>query len=366
MGDISVMGRRLPNKGIQYGWSGNGGYMDSVGNMLQFYDTDEKVESLFSMGQLSHVGLPRSEDGGMPFLYTTKPANSPLFESNTERALFSKIAFIDFGYLRELDGEWYYVIPGPFRIKIPLDLIANNLDNRGYEFDYCEKIERFIVDFMFGDFYKENKKFQTYLAEFKLDPKSVKEKILESDRPMLTIFENYQRIYKFFDDWIVIDCDEKCQEIVAVYLKEKAPEEQRIETCDWFKPIPKIHRNYDDLLRFFTIRWSLNDNIPPKFKNLTSWDILLAETDRKKMYDEGYKRALEEGYKDGDDEAENFAIGYIEGRLMTDENTVKRMLQIDSDKLNLDMILKCIGVSLKYVKKLVEENPELKINIDIK
>jgi len=31
MGDISIIARRLPDKGIEYGWSGNGGYFKNVG-----------------------------------------------------------------------------------------------------------------------------------------------------------------------------------------------------------------------------------------------------------------------------------------------------------------------------------------------
>ena len=44
--------------------------------------------------------------------------------------MFSKIAFIDYGYFFDTDNKWYYIIPGMFTIKVPLELIANNVDER--------------------------------------------------------------------------------------------------------------------------------------------------------------------------------------------------------------------------------------------
>ena len=62
MGDISIIARRLEGgKRVQYGWSGNGGYYRSVGAiLLDWYDDPQKVEYLFSLGQLRHIGKPGS------------------------------------------------------------------------------------------------------------------------------------------------------------------------------------------------------------------------------------------------------------------------------------------------------------------
>lgn len=46
----------------------------------------------------------------------------PFWLGNTEREIFSKINWIDYGYFYDLDHKWYYIIPGPFRIKLPLEL----------------------------------------------------------------------------------------------------------------------------------------------------------------------------------------------------------------------------------------------------
>ena len=47
------------------GWSGNGGYYDTVGyRLLSWYNNPEKVEYLFNLGQLGNIGKPGSENGG--------------------------------------------------------------------------------------------------------------------------------------------------------------------------------------------------------------------------------------------------------------------------------------------------------------
>lgn len=52
MGDVSIIARRLESgKRVQYGWSGNGGYYDTVGyRLLSWYNNPEKVEYLFNLG----------------------------------------------------------------------------------------------------------------------------------------------------------------------------------------------------------------------------------------------------------------------------------------------------------------------------
>lgn len=62
MGDISIIARRLSDKHVQYGWSGNGGYFSTVEvRLLAWYDTPEMVEYLFGLGQLRHLWEPHSE-----------------------------------------------------------------------------------------------------------------------------------------------------------------------------------------------------------------------------------------------------------------------------------------------------------------
>ena len=52
MGDASIIARLLANGHVQYGWSGNGGYLSMVGiRLLLWYQEPKNVEYLFSLGQ---------------------------------------------------------------------------------------------------------------------------------------------------------------------------------------------------------------------------------------------------------------------------------------------------------------------------
>ena len=160
MGDVSIIARRLADGHVQYGWSGNGGYFSMVGiRLLLWYQESENVEYLFSLGQTSLIGKIGSEKGGFNWYETHCPTGEAFWLDNTERKIFSRIAFIDYGYFYDLDHKWYYIIPGPFRVKIPLELIENNLDERGYEFKYKREIAARIVRFILNDYKKENPVF---------------------------------------------------------------------------------------------------------------------------------------------------------------------------------------------------------------
>ena len=124
MGDISVFARRLENGQVQYGWCGNGGYYKSVGaKLLEWYSEPSKVEYLFSLGQTRNIGKPGSEHGGASIMLTHEPTGERCWLGSTEREIFSRIAFVDYGYFYDTDDQWYYIHPGPFRIKFPLGLL---------------------------------------------------------------------------------------------------------------------------------------------------------------------------------------------------------------------------------------------------
>ena len=142
----------------------------------------------------------------------------------SERWMFSKIAFIDYGYFRELDGEWYYVIPGPFRVKIPLFLIRNNLDDDAFEFAYLSTVEQKIGEFIFNEYLDIDSAFRAYLSDLSVNVEKVKKAILDSDDPLYELYEHYKNIFNYFDDWIVVDCDENYQKITNIYMNPKAPE----------------------------------------------------------------------------------------------------------------------------------------------
>lgn len=90
MGDISIIARRLTPELVQYGWSGNGGYFKTVGQLLlEEYNTPERVKYLFSLGQLSGLYLPYSEK--TTYWLKTPPTGQPHWVDDTERRIFSRI-----------------------------------------------------------------------------------------------------------------------------------------------------------------------------------------------------------------------------------------------------------------------------------
>lgn len=99
MGNISIIARRLENNYVQFGWSGNGGYYKVVGmRLLDWYQDPEDVEYLFGLGQTTLIGIKGSEYGGAPWFLTHKLTGEPFWLDRTERMIFSKIMFIDYGY----------------------------------------------------------------------------------------------------------------------------------------------------------------------------------------------------------------------------------------------------------------------------
>ena len=124
MGNISIMARRFSDGHVQYGWSGNGGYFSFTGaHLLQWYQNSDAVEYLFGLGQTACVGRVGSENGGCSIMETNAPTGRPFWLGNTEREIFSKINWIDYGYFYDLDHKWYYIIL--FRDRFVLSCLWN-------------------------------------------------------------------------------------------------------------------------------------------------------------------------------------------------------------------------------------------------
>lgn len=104
MGDISIIARRLEDGHVQYGWSGNGGYYKVVGvRLLLWYLEPEDVEYLFGLGQTALIGKRGSEYGGYRWIETHDLTGEPFWLDCSERSIFSRIVFIDYGYFYDLD-----------------------------------------------------------------------------------------------------------------------------------------------------------------------------------------------------------------------------------------------------------------------
>ena len=241
MGDVSVMARRLEGgKHVQYGWSGNGGYYKSVGaRLLSWYDDPELIEYLFHFGQMKLIGKPGSEKGGESWFYTHAPDGMSHWLGKSEREIFSRIAFVDYGYFYDLDNTWYYIIPGPFRIKVPLAYIGQHLNDRGYEFDERDLIERRVAEFILGDFFSADQDLQSLVGEkYPQGIEAVRADVLsagERDDPCHRLWEKYKALYDYLDDWVVVKTNEDMTEITGllVHKNQKNLGAERVETIDW-------------------------------------------------------------------------------------------------------------------------------------
>ena len=232
MGDVSIIARRLKDGHVQYGWSGNGGTFRTVGaRLLAWYQDPKDVEYLFDLGQTALIGKKGSEYGGYPYLQTHMPTGESFWIGDTERRIFSKIAFVDFGYFYDTDCRWYYIIPGPFRVKIPLELVAKNLNENRREDDYLQNVRKKIIEYIFGEYKLNNPGFADYLEERGYDAESILTELKAAAFGLYTMFEEYNPIFRYFDDWIVIKSDIECKKMNEIIVKKA--ESVHTETCFW-------------------------------------------------------------------------------------------------------------------------------------
>lgn len=228
MGDISVIARRLSDKYIQYGWSGNGGYFSTVGaRLLAWYDTPDMVEYLFGLGQLRHLWKPHSETRGSG-IFRTVQHGIPHWVADSERWMFSKIMFIDYGYFYDADQVWYYVAPGPFRLKIPLTLVAENLDDQSFEFPFLRKVDRLVLDEIFSGHHTDCLSHSGLSVE---ELQKIYAELAQEDGSLYQLWDRYKSVFQCFDDWVLIRPDESGENVGDITLRPS--EEPHKETIFW-------------------------------------------------------------------------------------------------------------------------------------
>lgn len=233
MGDTSIIARRLTDGHVQYGWSGNGGYFKNVGlRLLLWYQKPEDVEYLFELGQTGQIGKKGSERGNWKWYEEHNLTGEGFWLGTTERMIFSKLMFIDYGYFYDLDHRWYYIIPGPFRIKMPLELIDHNVDEWDMEFTYIHKIEDRILKYILTEYVQKDCDFQKHLEQKGYCLENVMEDIKEDGlMRIMKFYDNYKKIYEYFDDWILLKTNDTNTTIIDIIVKKR--EENHIETCNW-------------------------------------------------------------------------------------------------------------------------------------
>ena len=232
MGDISIIARRLSDQYVQYGWGGNGGVYFPRGEiLLEYYDDPDAVKYLFGLGQMAHIWVPYSEKTGSRF--ANQPTGQPHWVGQSEREIFSQIAFVDVGYFYDSDHTWYYIVPGPFRIKLPLSLVGANLNENRREFDFLSKVELAVLDRVAEMCHTDpaigERLAAKDLESAVLDP-ALEE--LKGERwPMQEFWRKHRAVYDCFDDWVVIRPDESGKNVGEILLKPK--QEPHIETIHW-------------------------------------------------------------------------------------------------------------------------------------
>lgn len=234
MGNVSIIARRLKDGHVQYGWSGNGGYFNTVGiRLFLWYKKPEDVEYLFELGQTRLIGQKGSENGGFSRFESHDLTGEPFWLGTTERSIFSKIMFIDHGYFYDLDNQWYYIIPGPFRIKVPLLLIGRNLDDRNYEFDYLDKIEDQVLRYILDEYRNTDQEFKEYMEKEGCSISKIIEDISGRDGRLsvMEFYDKYRKVFKYFDDWVLIKANRNYTKITEIVVKKK--NSKHIETCEW-------------------------------------------------------------------------------------------------------------------------------------
>ncbi len=238
MGEINIIARRLSDKYIEYGYCGGGTFAHTGLRIMTWYSKrkmkeypqyEDIIDYLFSLGETKLIGMPGSENGGQKRLLSHDLYDRPYAVGVTERLMFSQYAFNDHGYFFDSDEKWYYIIPGPFRIKIPIELIYNNLDDEDYEFGFRNKVVIQLMTYIFQDY--KNEKFNKLINELNLDKKNLLAEIVNAEFPAAFLWEHYRYVYNFFDDWVVVKANPSFTEVEKFIIREKS--EKHIETIFW-------------------------------------------------------------------------------------------------------------------------------------
>ena len=239
MGDISIIARRISETEVQYGWGGISGNCADLGaKLLEWYNRPYLVRYLFSLGEVRFLQWPLSE-----WLDDTRWKTTPIGISHkigsSEQEIFSGMAIVDHGYFYDVDNTWYYVVPGPFRIKMPLTLVEENLDDEGREYAFLRELSRAVLREMAGRYYNDNKDFREYLLEQGYDAEGFRVLIaqlqMEADEDkqdvQYILYKKAMRIFNYFDDWIVVRATEDGIGIGEIVMRKKM--EYRMETYMW-------------------------------------------------------------------------------------------------------------------------------------
>lgn len=119
-----------------------------------------------------------------------------------------------------------------YKRKIAQALEKCGLDEDYYEFDYLRKLEDQILRYIFTEYMQKNRDFEYYLEQEGCKPETVMTDIEKDGQLNIwKLYDKYQNIWRYFDDWIVIKTNEDDTEIVGIVVRKR--EDIHVETCNW-------------------------------------------------------------------------------------------------------------------------------------
>ncbi len=77
----------------------------------------------------------------------------------------------------------------------------------------------------------KNEKFEKLIKDNNLDKEQILKRILKESFPLGCFYENYEQLFEFFDDWIVVKADENQKKIDRFIVREKT--DVHTETIFW-------------------------------------------------------------------------------------------------------------------------------------
>ena len=240
MGDVSIIARRMADGRIEYGWAGNGGTLDIMGDILcTYYDTPELVDYLFGLGQMELIAAPHSEDGGC--WYRNRPTGAPHWIVQSEDEIFDRILFIDYVYFYEVaEQKWYFIYPRVFSVKVPLSWCVDYMQSytpEGKSTDQHQCLCKISHDAAFRvcELYEDDAQFRLYCTRRGITEQRVRELMdtidghyANDDDTLFRIKDNnvFAAMCRYFDDWMVYD------QTTGKY-KTHCKTDQHIETINW-------------------------------------------------------------------------------------------------------------------------------------
>ena len=89
-----------------------------------------------------------------------------------------------------------------------------------------------ILRYIFTEYMQKNRDFEYYLEQEGCNPETVMIDIEKDGQLNIwKLYDKYQNIWRYFDDWIVIKTNEDDTEIVGIVVRKR--EDIHVETCNW-------------------------------------------------------------------------------------------------------------------------------------